>query len=701
MDIKGFKNLTKSLSLYHRITDEKLFTLDENEFSLENLYTDLLPNNGILDLTLEKCTTFLVGRKGTGKSTIFARAQYDIHKEKNALSVYINAKSIYKECEINDFEISSLGLVNCLTEDEQFKLSLIKRIINSLITGLIKELKKENNGWFEGVRNHFRHKKIEKLVKELEELLDSEKYQNISKVYLDEVAVTENEQVVAKVHASLKDLNCSTELSMKEESELSVKNINILARIFDIGEIINKFLEILRICSRDCMYIFVDDYSELELSQRSIFMNTIISPMYHLGVDKIYFKIACYPNKIEPIKLDSGKYIIKNIDLYDIYGKDNNIPTTEKLAIGYVKRMIESRIKIYCKDSIEKYLDTRNVSIEDYYKVLYQMSIAVPRVLGHILHSSYLKSITMGKPITMAVLNQASKEYYNEHVEINFRKQSNIKYEHEESKVEILVLENIKNSLVEIAQKNKYQLPKERDNTFFEGLSEAPTSHFTISPNYEMYIEELEFNGFIHKINKLAAKGRTAVSYKNETNFLYALDYGLCLEEKIDYGKPEQIGTKYFQQRCFVYDDIILSVLQENKKIVCKDCGAEYPIDLLDKFEWAKMRCINCPDGTCSVEINNLLFEQEPRNIQEVLWSDQEFDILYAILMLKLKEEDEPITANLISREVDYSSYVIGRKCRELAIQGFVEREKYFKADIYVYDLTDRSEQILEKIIKK
>ncbi|OMC99719.1 hypothetical protein BSO21_32840, partial [Paenibacillus odorifer] len=80
IDKLGFKNAAKSLSLYHRITSSKL-ALDEakhDENVLEKLYVDLLPDNGILNEVLEEHSLFLVGRKGTGKSTIISRAQLEI-----------------------------------------------------------------------------------------------------------------------------------------------------------------------------------------------------------------------------------------------------------------------------------------------------------------------------------------------------------------------------------------------------------------------------------------------------------------------------------------------------------------------------------------------------------------------------------------------------------------------------------------------
>jgi putative ribosome biogenesis GTPase RsgA len=47
---------------------------------LEALYVDPLPGDAILQTMLSSSTTFILGRKGTGKSTVFAKAQSEIRK---------------------------------------------------------------------------------------------------------------------------------------------------------------------------------------------------------------------------------------------------------------------------------------------------------------------------------------------------------------------------------------------------------------------------------------------------------------------------------------------------------------------------------------------------------------------------------------------------------------------------------------------
>jgi predicted AAA+ superfamily ATPase len=68
-DKDNFYNAIESLKKYRRadLLDEKGKNL------LEILYTDLLPNDHILKKSIRENTIFLIGRKGTGKSSIWRK----------------------------------------------------------------------------------------------------------------------------------------------------------------------------------------------------------------------------------------------------------------------------------------------------------------------------------------------------------------------------------------------------------------------------------------------------------------------------------------------------------------------------------------------------------------------------------------------------------------------------------------------------
>ena len=74
-----------------------LSDINDDEDIIEELYVDPLDNDFVLKSCLRPNTTILIGRKGTGKSTIIARLQHDVRKENDKLSLYIDVKTIFEQ----------------------------------------------------------------------------------------------------------------------------------------------------------------------------------------------------------------------------------------------------------------------------------------------------------------------------------------------------------------------------------------------------------------------------------------------------------------------------------------------------------------------------------------------------------------------------------------------------------------------------
>lgn len=87
-DKRRFVEVSESLKKYRRAD-----LIDESGKSiLDKLYVDLLPDNIILNKCLLDNTTFLVGRKGTGKSTIFLKLENEYRKKKIICHVMLMLK---------------------------------------------------------------------------------------------------------------------------------------------------------------------------------------------------------------------------------------------------------------------------------------------------------------------------------------------------------------------------------------------------------------------------------------------------------------------------------------------------------------------------------------------------------------------------------------------------------------------------------
>lgn len=91
-DREGLVKAIESLKKYRRAD----LIDDRGKNLLENLYTDLLPDDHILKKSLQDNTTFLIGRKGTGKSTIFLRIEQEFRKKKGYMPCYLDVKTLFE-----------------------------------------------------------------------------------------------------------------------------------------------------------------------------------------------------------------------------------------------------------------------------------------------------------------------------------------------------------------------------------------------------------------------------------------------------------------------------------------------------------------------------------------------------------------------------------------------------------------------------
>ena len=114
--LKAFAEAAQSLKLYRRA---ELMDPDTERPLIEQLYVDPLPGDAVLQTMLRHSTTLLTGRKGTGKSTVFQRAQHEIRKQKSSISAYIDVKTVFESAEVDPALVQKVAAANnSLSEGE-------------------------------------------------------------------------------------------------------------------------------------------------------------------------------------------------------------------------------------------------------------------------------------------------------------------------------------------------------------------------------------------------------------------------------------------------------------------------------------------------------------------------------------------------------------------------------------------------------
>lgn len=89
-NINEFLEFATSLKLIRSAEIEK-----NGKDIIDAVYTDLLPENGVLQMVNLPRTSILKGRKGTGKSTIFDKSQKDMLSNSEVITIYIDVKTLY------------------------------------------------------------------------------------------------------------------------------------------------------------------------------------------------------------------------------------------------------------------------------------------------------------------------------------------------------------------------------------------------------------------------------------------------------------------------------------------------------------------------------------------------------------------------------------------------------------------------------
>lgn len=310
-----FLDFAESLKLVRKTRIED-FIDDKN---IDDIYTDLLPNNGIINKLNLPRTTLLIGRKGTGKSTIFQKSQKDLISNKKCISIYIDVKSLFDN---STPEIPNE--VKDLSQDFHKYLlysNLVKEIIletrnrlNDFVKGSI--LKKILGFDHEQILSiNYELDQIEKSIKSVIKNVDLSLIQTFKKVNESSNSKAGKGGIkISKAPSFELSADISSSQSIKSEFE------QILVRYLDIKKsLINNLISIKNILQIDHLYIFLDDYSEIDEEAQRIFMDWFIAPLDNLSEDFVKFKIAAYPHRFYYGRLDNSKIDEISLDFFDAF----------------------------------------------------------------------------------------------------------------------------------------------------------------------------------------------------------------------------------------------------------------------------------------------------------------------------------------------------------------------------------------------
>ncbi|HFK5528794.1 TPA: hypothetical protein ACGZ99_002863 [Elizabethkingia anophelis] len=695
--LTGFFDAVESLKKYRRADLED----DKGRNILKELYTDLLPNDYILKKSLKENTTFLIGRKGTGKSTIFLRLEQELRDKKGYLPCYLDVKTIYESSQTKLTTID--GIENYLSSDLVEKYLIERAFLQSILFQILTEVSSKFNSLYQTFLETLGLSKVEEVKEKLLEIIsnieDNKYLQKIELPILKKIDISNksiNEKGTEKI-SSLKNLEIEggiekegLKIGLKTDSgienkansklinENDVNFSSVFLQVFQIKDIISVIKDTLSLIKIKHLYVLLDDFSEIEDNSIRAFVDVILAPLNNWSEEFIKFKIAAYPNRLYYGKIDPGKVDLINLDFYNLYSEFER-DKMESNAVDFTKRILSKRFNKFVSSPIEVFFDTSKNSMDDYYLLLFQSSMNVPRILGYILSYCFQSRINFNNKINKSDIESASERYFTEKILPFFETSTHSLISFEE-KVSILQLKNLLKKFLEKSNDIRRRIVTEELKGSIYVKSEPFSSHFHFDPRFEDFLKTLELNFFISKYNDMSDKDGTPVS-------IYCLNYGLCKKENLFWGKP--IGSKYrkyFIERPFNYNKVISEFLSSSKRIICSNssCGKQFDIEQLDFIKFNNNKCNECHQ--------EVIIETLDKNVREIIEKIEESKMLplpEVKILQELKHNNKDAFAREIAEEVDLSKHLVAARAKKLVEKYHLVKRNKIAGQPYKYELTD------------
>jgi DNA-binding MarR family transcriptional regulator len=679
-----FLTAVDTLKLYRRSE-----LLDEQGKQLiSSLYVDPLPDNHVLHTLLRPNTTFLIGRKGTGKSTIFQRVQEDLNAQAQSTWAYIDIKTLY--------EASTSEVVGGIPADLQNALSpeAVERlcVFKSFVLELIREIKSQirariTSSIWSQVREAFTgaaSELFEQLDEFVEDLKDNQYLDvtaQIQTVKHDENSRKEKANAAAEATGKFGTSPAVTakvlaEMVLELEKKRSQNYSQVFIHVFNIRGLIVRLREILTTLKVKHLYIFIDDFSELPRADMEQVVDTILAPFNNWSEEFVKLKVAVYPGRLYAGAIDLSKVDEVYLDIYRAYGR-NDVSSMEDRAIDFTRRLVTTRLKHFCDKPAEEYFETES---SDFWRTLFHACIGNPRILGYLLFFSYETTIIYGKRIGVRTIQDAARRYYEEKIDHYFRLN---KFLHE-SFEERSSIYSLKELLEELVKRAKALRNYKESKVIKELSGRPPTSHFHIKATYDSVLSTLELHFFLTKYYEMKDRDGHDVA-------VYALNYGLCQQEAIAFGRPREKREHrvYFVERVFDFTPIIVSYIKVNQEIVCDNCHHRHGHEMLPAIEAFGLLCPQCKNGTCRIVNLSRKYEGLIRSVAEDdLLPGTELGILKT-----LHDERKRMFAKEIASELDCSYQLVGKRGRNLAERGLVVRAENEKGR-RVFEISETAEDV-------
>ncbi len=507
---------------------------------LDEYYVDFFNNIGSL---LQRQDNYISGRRGTGKTALLLKGYYEC------------LKTISKKVEKNSEILGAdkvlpiyIDLSNCKEMLNQY--SSLNSLEINFVRQIILNLKAQLSLIFE-----------EKFLSKFIENPSLEDLDYIEKVLIEGITVSDraikSEEKISisdsseiKAGLSSTGLSADATCSICEGIENTIKHREV--KSLDVQSFLDKIDKIRKKAKIDYIYIFVDEFSDLNEEEQAI-ASKLIKKFLGSKIN-MFFKIGVISDRY-----DFGDNIIIGRDLFqipldlkDYVERYGGIVNGVKQLELFAEELIGARISNYCSNL--EYSDIFKAKKKDINSRIARAAMGVPRTIGLILQNAWLRCESNGsndQTIGLTELNYgiiATKKMYFLQFQGSIKKRLLPGF-----------YMDMWNSILNkaITEKNKH--------------SDRPASHFLVDPIRKDYMNILCENFIVHHLED-SRSSKYGGSY-----VLYSIDYSICTENNIKYAEEKDEFTAFR----FVYDNVLSEydpyfINEKSKSYRCPVCEKIY-----------------------------------------------------------------------------------------------------------------------------
>jgi hypothetical protein len=655
-EIESFQELTLSLQKWRRAE-----VLDEDNTNVAPLlYEDPLPDSQLLKRFLRANTTIVVGRKGTGKSTLIQKAEAELRESDRVASIYIDVKTLHTGT-------TAATEAPYPTKNER---DYARKIIwfQAFLSEFAAKLRDAISGRDAG-RTFFGPKSIPPSVTAaIEHLSDIRNYLRdveVSGHSVGSTGQTDERYKQAENRAGLGVGALGPQLEFgagAQSGQRSGHQINHYdkkyAKYFDIPAFIRDTRSVLSSVRIKYVYVFLDDFSELPRESMRALMDDVVSPLETASEEIFKFKIAAYPGRFYLGALDRNKIDVIDLDIAKLHFSR----TAEEMnaaAVDFVSRMLTKRCRFYAAQKLDFFFEGNLSAICE---LLYEVSYSNPRTIGWVLDYASRETIARGEPIDANAIKQASKQYYEEVLLSRLHDSAEVEMAGQQ-RAAILLAKELLNCIV--------QRSRDLRNLIDEDLKFSHQSHFHV---YQDKVDVL----LVLEEYQLVNRYRNARNKDGDLVEIFSLDHGGCVANQIRFGRgPDK---NYLVRRAFNYTAPLTEISTRLEYFQCDGCSCQLPISEEPMFKRYDFACPECRVG----RLKKMRREHAPAVViplaapspvlkaANVRVSKQEHELLTIINA----RAETGIFAKDIAALLDVPSHTAAAMAKRLAEIGYVVRAK-------------------------